>query len=199
MISLQIHIDVWGKDYQKSFRADGGTTQSLLTHWGRDTIDAILQTTFSNAISWMKMLEFRLKFHWSLFLKGPINNTPALGQIMAWRRPGEKPLSEPMMVILLTHICVTRPQWVKLILLMHNSSFYIKIIFWGMRILIRKIRWSWDQVESYVWFSSAFGSCTYPPFFHWFIFRVIGRFWCQKLVPTAWLSNYIAPIVFCGM
>ena len=31
---------------------------------------------------------------------------------MAWRRPGDKPLSEPMMVSLMTHICVTRPQWV---------------------------------------------------------------------------------------
>ena len=31
---------------------------------------------------------------------------------MAWRRPGDKPLSEPMLVSLLTHICVTRPQWV---------------------------------------------------------------------------------------
>ena len=31
---------------------------------------------------------------------------------MAWRRPGDKPLSEPVMVSLLTHICVTRPQWV---------------------------------------------------------------------------------------
>ena len=29
---------------------------------------------------------------------------------MAWRRPGDKPLSEPMMVSLLTHICVNRPQ-----------------------------------------------------------------------------------------
>ena len=45
--------------------------------------------------------------------KGPINNIPALVQIMAWRRPGDKPLSEPMMVRLPTHICVTRPQWVK--------------------------------------------------------------------------------------
>ena len=27
-----------------------------------------------------------------------------------WRRPGDKPLSEPMMVRLTTHICVTRPQ-----------------------------------------------------------------------------------------
>ena len=76
------------------------------------------------------MLEFRLRFHWSLFLnvvktlslrhycvmcplgKGPINNSPTLIQIMAWRRSGDKPLSEPMMVCLLTHICVTRPQWV---------------------------------------------------------------------------------------
>ena len=32
---------------------------------------------------------------------------------MAWRQPGDKPLPEPMMVSLLTHICVTRPQWVK--------------------------------------------------------------------------------------
>ena len=40
-----------------------------LTHLGRDKIDAILQTTFSNAISWMKMLKFRLKFHWSMFLR----------------------------------------------------------------------------------------------------------------------------------
>ena len=31
---------------------------------------------------------------------------------MAWRRPGNKPLSETVMVSLLTHICVTRPQWV---------------------------------------------------------------------------------------
>ena len=44
--------------------------------------------------------------------QGPINNIPALVQIMAWRQPGDKPLSGPMMVRLPTHICVTRPQWV---------------------------------------------------------------------------------------
>ena len=44
--------------------------------------------------------------------KGPINNIPALVQIMAWRRSGDKPLSEPTMVSSPTHICVTRPQWV---------------------------------------------------------------------------------------
>ena len=42
--------------------------------------------------------------------QGQINNIPALVQIMARRRPGDKPLSETMMVSLLTHICITRPQ-----------------------------------------------------------------------------------------
>ena len=41
-----------------------------------------------------------------------MNNIPALVQIMAWHRPGDKPLSEPMLIILLTHVCVTWPQWV---------------------------------------------------------------------------------------
>ena len=46
--------------------------------------------------------------------KGPINNIPALVQKMAWCRPGDKPLSEPMLIFVPTHICVTRSQWVKL-------------------------------------------------------------------------------------
>ena len=39
-----------------------------LTYWGRDKIVAISQTTFSNPSSWMKMCEFRLRFHWSVLL-----------------------------------------------------------------------------------------------------------------------------------
>ena len=39
----------------------------ILTHWGRDKMAAIFQTTLSNAFSWMKMYKFRLRFHWSLF------------------------------------------------------------------------------------------------------------------------------------
>ena len=53
-------------------------------------------------------IRFSLKF----VPKGPINNIPSLVQIMAWRCPGYKPLSEPVMVSLLTYICATRPQWV---------------------------------------------------------------------------------------
>ena len=58
-------------------------------------------------------IEFSLTF----IPMGPIKNIPALVQIMAWRRPGDKPLSESMMVSLPTHICVPRPQWVKVRLL----------------------------------------------------------------------------------
>ena len=42
--------------------------------------------------------------------KGPIDNIAALVEIMAWCRPGDTPLSDAMMVSLLTHLCVTRPQ-----------------------------------------------------------------------------------------
>ena len=54
-------------------------------------------------------IEISLKF----ICKGPINNIPVLVQIMAWRWSGDEPLSEPIMVSLLTQICVTRLQSVK--------------------------------------------------------------------------------------
>ena len=38
-----------------------------LTHWGRDKMAAISQTTLSNDFFRMKMFEFRLRFHWNLF------------------------------------------------------------------------------------------------------------------------------------
>ena len=56
------------------------------------------------------LIKLSLKF----VAKGPINNFPSFVQVMAWRRWGDKPLSEPMMVRSPTHICATRPQWVKL-------------------------------------------------------------------------------------
>ena len=75
---------------------------------GRHFADDIFRCIFLNENVWVPT-KISLKF----VLKGPINNIPAMVQIMAWRRPGDKPLSEPMMVSLTTHICVTRPQWVK--------------------------------------------------------------------------------------
>ena len=81
------------------------------THWGRDKMDAVSQTTLSN-IFLKENVRISIKISLKFVPKGPINNNPALVQIMAWRRSDDKPLSEPMMVSLLRHICITRPQWV---------------------------------------------------------------------------------------
>ena len=69
-----------------------------------------------------------IKFSLKYAHKGPINNNPALVQIMAWRRSGDKPLSEPMMISLLTHICVTRPQWVKHAWISIMDIFYVCMV-----------------------------------------------------------------------
>ena len=76
-------------------------THTRFTHWGRDKLATIFQTTFLNA------------FFTEVCSQWSNHNIPALVLIMARRRPGDKPLSEPMVVGLLTHICATRPQWVK--------------------------------------------------------------------------------------
>ena len=73
---------------------------------GRHFADYVFKCILINDNVWIS-LKISLKF----VPKGPINNIPAMVQIMAWRRPGDNPLSEPMMVSLPTHICVARPQW----------------------------------------------------------------------------------------
>ena len=83
---------------------------------------AISYKTFWNAFSWMKMYEFCLKFDISLFLSF---NIPTLVQIMTWHQPGNKPLSEPMIVSLLMHICITRPQWINWYPLMISYFTYV--------------------------------------------------------------------------
>ena len=87
---------------------------------GRHIADDIFNCIFLNENVWIP-IKISLKF----VPKDQMNNIPALVQIMAWRRPGDKPLSAPMMVNLLTHICVTRPQWAKL-------NTYDNHSFWGI-------------------------------------------------------------------
>ena len=83
---------------------------------GRHFPDDIFKCIFLNE-NVLISLKISLKF----VHKGPINNIPALVQEMAWRRPGDKPLSEAMVGSLLTHIYVTRPQWVKSSLITDSS------------------------------------------------------------------------------
>ena len=86
----------------------------------RPFADDIFKCIFLNENEWI-LPRISLKF----VLKVRFNNIPALFQIMAWCRPGDKPLSEPMTVSSLTHVCVTWPQWVKAISCNIASRTYI--------------------------------------------------------------------------
>ena len=90
----------------------------------RHFADDVFKWIFLNENMWIP-INISLKF----VPRCPINNIPTLVQIMAWRRPGDKPLSEPMMVRLPMHICVTRPQWVssQLVFRSHSNNWYISL------------------------------------------------------------------------
>ena len=107
----------------------GLSLENFLTHYGMlvhtaDVAFSILrprqmaiisQTPFSNAflhfLEW-KGMNFYFKKSVKFVRKDPINHIPAFVKILAWCRPGDKPLSETMVVRLQTYICVTRPQCV---------------------------------------------------------------------------------------
>ena len=69
---------------------------------GQNFPDDIFKCVFFNQNVWI-LIKISMKF----VPKCPINNILALVQIMAWRCPGDKPLSEPMMVSLPKHLCIT--------------------------------------------------------------------------------------------
>ena len=62
-------------------------------HNGRHFPDNTLKPIFLN-----ENIRISNKISFKFVPKVPINNIPALVHIMAWRRSGDKPLSEPMMV-----------------------------------------------------------------------------------------------------
>ena len=87
-------------------------TLFALTHWGPRQngchfADDIFKCIFFNKNVWIS-----IKTTQNFVPKGSIDNIPALIHIMAWCRPGDKSLSQPMMGSLLVHTCITGPQWV---------------------------------------------------------------------------------------
>ena len=79
--------------------------------------DDIFKCIFLNENVWI-LIKISLKF----VPMGPCNHIPALVHIMAWHQPSDKPLSEPMMVSLLMHMCITWPQWVNMSLKITNLT-----------------------------------------------------------------------------
>ena len=65
---------------------------------------SILADNIFKCIFLTENAEILIKISLKFVPKGPINNIPALVQIMACRLPGDKPLSEPLMVRLSRHV-----------------------------------------------------------------------------------------------
>ena len=95
------------------------------------------QTMILTHLPWAKWLLFRRRhfqmhfYEWKLLYfdlnftevlpEGPIDNKPALVQVMAWHRTGSKPSPEPISQSSLGHICGTRGRWVNESLLLFNG------------------------------------------------------------------------------
>ena len=110
--------------------------------------------------------------------EGLINNISALVQIMAWRRLGDKPLSEPMMVSLLTHICVTRHQWVKVATSI-AGHFVKKNYAWPVKCLSKAMLA--ENELRYIYISLHIHNC-YD--------EISSIVRCRNLLPCCWPSTY---------
>ena len=111
---------------------------------GRHFPENILKCIFLNENVWIS-LTISLK----CVRKVRINNIPSLVEIMAWRQPGYKPLSETMMVILLAHICVTRLQWVNFCFIDITTGLWFLHIFGSTGILFMHSLLS--DISIYMW------------------------------------------------
>ena len=63
---------------------------------------AISQTVFFRGIFVNEKFCILIKISWRFVSKGPIDNNPALVQVMAWCQTGDNPLPGPMMTQFIT-------------------------------------------------------------------------------------------------
>ena len=86
----------------------------------------------------------------------------SIGLDNAWRRPGDKPLSETIMNTLLTHICVTRSQWVN----KRDSTFTTKSPFRKYGFLVNTLPINVSHLGSYIHMYWYHYRCVYPVLKH---------------------------------
>ena len=147
---------------------------------GRHFPEDIFKCIFLN-----ENVKISIKISLKFVPKGPINNIPALVQIMAWRRPGDKPLPESMMGSLLTHICVARPQWIKCptSIMMPPGLFHLNLfnnchpINSQSDTMILKVTQYFSRTCQLFWMTSLYPSHN----------EVVGRVLVYSKNPCAWL------------
>ena len=96
-VDIKVHI-VYISHVIIAYTLESFRPRQNCCHFADDTFNRI----FVN-----ENVRISIKFSLKFVPKVPINNFPALVQILAWRCPGDKPLSEPMMVntSILSQIC----------------------------------------------------------------------------------------------
>ena len=110
-------------------RSSAVTCPSVLRPPLMEVADNIFICIFLNETFWI-LIKISLK----LVRKGPIANNSALVQIMAWRRIGDKPLSETMLTQFIdTYICGIRGRWVyaELLFRKHKYAFILHYQPWN--------------------------------------------------------------------
>ena len=137
------------------------------THLPLDKMTTISQTVFSDAFSWMKIYEFWLRFHWSLFLMFELTVLQHWIRLWLGAFQATSHYLNQWWTRLLTHLCVTRPQ--------RFHSFVCIYIVYGTQFLC------------------TVSSCNGPVYSYWQWLNVTrachGR--CSLSISLQLVSNYI--------
>ena len=91
MATIQNNVRDW--DVPK----DSDSMKVLLTHLPLDKMATILSDDIFKCIFLNENDRIPIKISLKFVPRSPIDNKPVLVQVMAWRRIGDKPLSEPML------------------------------------------------------------------------------------------------------
>ena len=122
-----------------------------LSHWAKTKwlpiYKDILKCIFLNENVWIWIIISHKFGPWS-----PVTNIPALVQIMAWPWPGDRSLSQPVMVSLLMHIYVNQPA-ILAILCSVDDGWKVYLSPGGKELICGDITCGCKLVESY--FSGA--------------------------------------------
>ena len=125
-------------------------------HFGDDTLKLIF--LYENSCI---LFPISLKF----VPKDPIDYNLVLVQIMAWHQPGDKLLSQLMMVRLLAHICFTQPQWVQLFVYIqkyHVVMIYHSLLTCDKWCIVSLTWWGWDKMATILHWDNIF-KCIFTP------------------------------------
>ena len=112
-----------------------------LIHWGRGKMAFNSQMTFSNAFLPNENVWLSIKISLKFVPHDPINNIPALVQIISWCQLGNKPLSESVMVRLPTHASLDLNELINCEI--HSNSIPRNICNWTIVSVPRKNLCSW--------------------------------------------------------